>query len=434
MKKLDRWDSGAHMNFLRLVVLSSFAMLVATAGHSGSLEYPTSFRDCNYVPLKHALIKQQSQKYSACFNKLAKISTSSPGWRNEKVSCGGGWPRACVQYMHKSCEIRAKFERKQALCRIKMNRALAEHRREVAAQKEFQRQQREQQRRAEEAERQRRANARRQMAQIHKYKDSAIVSSHLAGRMGGLTQPPLGGSYYLSQTLSAAGTRYVTNTMADAVLQLERAVYGPPKGNQTRFVQGGYSATNPRMPLSAQIQAHNLYGSLHAQANRTATTTYQLPIENMSVQSSIVTGVLTLIVQQQLDGVSPDLQSALTSFIATGVAALIDGKELGPSTDDRRRNVFGLLEADQKKREAEQAKKPTSRRRLKNYNYCMKTKVLSGSGTRYTIRGTNTCKFTLRCSIEQYKNSKRRFVRLKSGQSMIRQLSSKRQYWHGCHR
>ena len=72
-------------------------------------------------------------------------------------------------------------------------------------------------------------------------------------------------------------------------------------------------------------------------------TPYQMPLENMSVQSALVSGTLTLIVQQQLDGPSPASQTSLANIIATGVSAIVDDDTPTLDTDSRRASIFSLV-------------------------------------------------------------------------------------------
>ena len=81
-------------------------------------------------------------------------------------------------------------------------------------------------------------------------------------------------------------------------------------------------------------------------------------------------------------------------MIAFGVSSVLDDDGAGPSTDERRRNMFWLLEQDRKRKEAERV--PAG-----GYTDCLKIHWTKRSGNKRIAVGKNTCNLTRRCGMAQ---------------------------------
>ena len=227
--------SGMYSSRKQMIAVAMTAALLAvfvavgasTFAHAGDIDNPTSASDCYRQPMKYIATKRLHEQYSACFDNAARMSTSNIV-SSYQTTCMGKWAKACGQFMQKKCDVEAKYGRRQAQCLIKMRKLALDQKHIKEQQEQFQREQRQAEQRRQDAESKRRSDMYTQLNQVQKYKDSAILGGHLAGHLGGATQPPISGSYYLSQAISQAGTRFITGSTAEALLQLEAALYSQP--------------------------------------------------------------------------------------------------------------------------------------------------------------------------------------------------------------
>ncbi len=382
-------------------------LVAATTALAGDIDSPTSASDCYRQPLKFISTKRLSNQFSACFDNAVRKGGSALS-NNSPTTCMGNWVTMCVHFRQKQCDIEAKYDRRLAQCLIKMRKLALDQENIKAQQDQFQKEQREAEQRRQNTESKRRSDMYTQLNQVQKYKDSAIVGGHLAGRLGGATQPPISGSYYLSQAISQAGTRFITGTTAEALLQLEAALYEQPARAGIRFVypDDGYSATNPRPTLSRQSSAFALYESLRAQANRTSLTSYRLPLPSGSAVSGSFSGILTQIVKSQLSGQYPDLGSAIAGYVSTGSSQAIDYENDNKSfvtngtLKERRREVFARIEEERIRVEKAAAEKRASEaaeaRRIAEANAAASRarstkKSASGSTSQSSNSSVNNC-------------------------------------------
>jgi len=323
---------------------------------AGDIDNPGATSDCYKTPMKFIAQKRLRDQIAVCQqqNPVGGSRSSANYALGYATTCMGNMSRVCGPIWQKHCDVDTKYQRRQAQCVIKMRKLALDQKRLKEQQEQFQREQRQAEQRRQDAESKRRSDMYAQLNQVQKYKDSAIVGSHLAGRIGGATQPSISGSYYLSQAISQAGTRFITGSTANALLQLEAALYAQPARQGVRFVypDGGYSASNPRPTLSNTTAAYDLYQTIMGQANRTATTQYRLPLQGGSAVSGPLAGILTQIVKSQLSGKYPDLDAALAGFVATGVTQAIDyaNDSKNFTTDGklakRRQEIFARVEAE----------------------------------------------------------------------------------------